>query len=128
MVHKPHPQLIILTPFKETAPFTKGSIENAFNVWADPQNWTLAQKILATDFNLNTVLFTWAFNTTHKSSFILIYTCRGQFFNDDNDDRIIHRLMKESFLSYDELSGGGEVDYTFNGVTLTITIKHEYPY
>lgn len=128
MVHKPHPQLIILTPFKETAPFTKGSIEDAFNVWADPQNWALGQKLLAINFDLNMILFTWAFDTTHKSSFTLVYTCKEQFFNDVLDQSVIQKLMEESFLSDDELSGGGEVDYTFNGVTLIITIKQEYTY
>lgn len=127
MLHKPEPQLQIITPIQENAPFTKESIENAFNIWANP-DWTLGQKLIAINFDLNTVLFTWAFDTVHKSSFTLVYTCKSQLFNDDLDQSVIQGLMEESFLSNDELSGGGEVDYTFNGVTLIITIKHEYPY
>lgn len=128
MLHRPNPQLVILTPFKETAPFTKESIEEAFNLWADSRYWSLGQKLLAINFDLNTALFTWAFDTVHKSSFTLVYTCKSQFYNDDIDQSVIQELMEESFLSDDELSGGGEVDYIFNGVTLIITIKHEYPY
>lgn len=126
MIHKPQPQLNILTPLPDIAPFTEQSINKAFNFWVNPQNWVLGQKLLAINFDLNQVLFTWAFDESFKSSFILVYTCKGQFFNDEIDPAIQH-IMEESFLSDDELSGDGEVDYTFNGITLVITIKHQYP-
>lgn len=126
MIHKPQPQLNILTPLPDIAPFTEQSINKAFNFWVNPQNWVLGQKLLAINFDLNQVLFTWAFDESFKSSFILVYTCKGQFFNNDLDQDAIQHLMEESFLSDDELSGDGEVDYTFNGITLVITIKHQY--
>lgn len=126
MIHKPQPQLNILTPLPDIAPFTEQSINKAFNFWVNPQNWVLGQKLLAINFDLIQVLFTWAFDESFKSSFILVYTCKGQFFNDGIDQSAIQQLMEESFLSDDELSGDGEVDYTFNGITLVITIKHQY--
>ena len=71
MIHKPQPQLNILTPLPDIAPFTEQSINKAFNFWVNPQNWVLGQKLLALIFDLNQVLFTWAFDKSFKSSFIL---------------------------------------------------------
>lgn len=128
LLHKPEPQLQIITPIGENAPFTEQSVKDAFQVWSNPANWNIGLKILAVNFDLNQVLFTWAFDENFHSTFILIYTCKSQFYNTDINQSVIQKLMEESFLSDDELSGGGEIDYTFNGITLIITIKHEYPY
>lgn len=38
MLHKPEPQLQIITPITENAPFMEESIKNAFQIWANPEN------------------------------------------------------------------------------------------
>lgn len=125
MLHKPEPQLQIITPITENTPFTEQSIKNAFQTWANPENWNFGLKILAINFDLNQVLFTWAFDKAFHSTFILIYTCKGQFYNDEIDQSIIQQLIEESY-DEPEINGDGDVDYTFNGITLVITIKHQY--
>ena len=123
MNHKP--ELQIITPITENTPFTEQSIKNAFQIWANPENWNIGLKILAINFDLNRVLFTWAFDEAFHSTFILIYTCKGQFYNTDIDQSIIQQLIEESY-DEPEINGDGDVDYTFNGITLVITIKHQY--
>lgn len=124
MLHKP--ELQIITPITENTPFTEQSIKNAFQTWANPENWNLGLKILAINFDLNQVLFTWAFDAgKFSSSFILVFTCKGNFYNEDIDQAIIQHLMEESFLEPD-INGDGEVDWVFNTTTLVITIKHWY--
>lgn len=126
MLHKPEPQLQIITPIMENTPFTEQSIKNAFQIWANPENWNLGLKILAINFDLNQVLFTWAFDAgKFSSSFILVFTCKDNFYNEDIDQAIIQHLMEESFLEPD-INGDGEVDWVFNTTTLVITIKHWY--
>ena len=125
MIHKPEPKLQIITPITENTPFTEQSIKNAFQTWANPENWNIGLKILAINFDLNRVLFTWAFDEAFHSTFILIYTCKGQFYNDEIDQSIIQQLIEESY-DEPEINGDGDVDYTFNGITLVITIKHQY--
>lgn len=126
MLHKPEPQLQIITPITENTPFTEQSIKNAFQTWANPENWNLGLKILAINFDLNQVLFTWAFDAgKFSSSFILVFTCKDNFYNEDIDQAIIQHLMEESFLEPD-INGDGEVDWVFNTTTLVITIKHWY--
>lgn len=126
MLHKPEPQLQIITPITENTPFTEQSIKNAFQTWANPENWNLGLKILAINFDLNQVLFTWAFDAgKFSSSFILVFTCKDNFYNEDIDQAIIQQLMEESFLEPD-INGDGEVDWVFNTTTLVITIKHWY--
>lgn len=124
MLHKP--ELQIITPITENTPFTEQSIKNAFQTWANPENWNLGLKILAINFDLNRVLFTWAFDAgKFSSSFILVFTCKDNFYNEDIDQAIIQQLMEESFLEPD-INGDGEVDWVFNTTTLVITIKHWY--
>lgn len=126
MLHKPEPQLQIITPIQENAPFTDQSIKDAFQTWANPQNWNPGLKLLAINFDLNQVLFTWAFDTAFNSSFILVYTCKGQFYNDGLDQTIIQYLLKDAFND-SEISGDANWDYTFNGISLVITLRHTYP-
>lgn len=126
MLHKPEPQLQIITPITENTPFTEQSIKNAFQTWANPENWNLGLKILAINFDLNQVLFTWAFDKAFHSTFILIYTCKGQFYNTDIDQQVIQRELEEAFND-SEIVGDGEWDYTFNGISLVVTIHHSYP-
>lgn len=119
------PLLEVLTPIKKNLPFDSISIEEAFNIWAQPENWNLGLKLLSINFDLNKVLFTWAFDTQFFSTFILVYTCKGQFFNSDLDQEYIQDLVDMAFDD-EEINGGGDWDYTFNGVTLVVTIKHIY--
>lgn len=120
------PLLEVLTPIKDkNLPFDQISIEEAFNIWAQPENWNLGLKLLSINFDLNKVLFTWAFDTQFFSTFILVYTCKGQFFNSDLNQRDIRDLVEMAFND-EEIDGGGDWDYTFNGVTLVVTIKHIY--
>ena len=120
------PLLEVLTPINnKNLPFDSISIEGAFNIWAQPENWNLGLKLLSINFDLNKVLFTWAFDTKFFSTFILVYTCKGQFFNSDLNQRDIQELI-EMALNDEEINGGGDWDYTFNGVTLVVTIKHIY--
>ena len=120
------PLLEVLTPIKDkNLPFDQISIEEAFNIWAQPENWNLGFKLLSINFDLNKVLFTWAFDTQFYSTFILVYTCKGQFFNSDLNQRDIQELLEMAFND-EEINGGGDWDYTFNGVTLVVTIKHIY--
>lgn len=123
MNHKP--QLQIITPLVDNAPFNKESIEAAAAIFANT-NLTLGQKLLAINYNLNQILFTWAFDAgKFSSSFILVFTCKGNFYDEDIDQAIIQHLMEESFLEPD-INGDGEVDWVFNTTTLVITIKHWY--
>lgn len=122
MAQNHQPQII--TPLVANAPFNKESISKAAEVFANTQN-SLGQKLLATDFDLNQILFTWSFDTKFHSSFILVYTCKDNFYNDSHDQTTILDLMEESFMD-PEINGDGEVDWVFNGVTLVVTIKHEY--
>lgn len=124
MIHKPEPKLQIITPIPENAPFTKESLEQAAEIFGNT-NLTIGQKLLAINFDLNQILFTWAFEGTFTSSFILVFTCKGQFYNDEIDQSIIQQLIEESYDD-PEINGDGDVDYTFNGITLVITIKHQY--
>lgn len=126
MLHKPEPQLQIITPILENAPFTEQSIKDAFQVWANSENRNIGLDILAVNFDLNQVLFTWAFEQQFNSSFILIYTCKGQFYNTDINHTIIQRELEEAFNDT-EIVGDGEWDYTFNGISLVVTIHHSYP-
>jgi hypothetical protein len=120
------PLLEVLTPIKDkNLPFDQISIEEAFNIWAQPKNWNLGLKLLSINFNLNKVLFTWAFDTQFYSTFILVYTCKGQFLNSDLNQRDILDLLEMAFND-EEINGDGDWDYTFNGVTLVVTIKHIY--
>lgn len=120
------PLLEVLTPIKDkNLPFDQISIEEAFNIWAQPENWNLGLKLLSINFELNKVLFTWAFDTQFYSTFILVYTCKWQFLDSDLDQSDILRLLEEAFND-EEINGGGDWDYTFNGVTLVVTIKHIY--
>lgn len=120
------PLLEVLTPIKDkNLPFDQISIEEAFNIWAQPENWNLGLKLLSINFELNKVLFTWAFDTQFYSTFILVYTCKEQFFNSDLNQEYIRDLLEMDFND-EEINGGGDWDYTFNGVTLVVTIKHIY--
>lgn len=120
------PLLEALTPINnKNLPFDSISIEGAFNIWAQPENWNLGLKLLSINFELNKVLFTWAFDTQFYSTFILVYTCKGQFLNSDLDQSDILRLLESAFND-EEINGDGDWDYTFNGVTLVVTIKHIY--
>lgn len=120
------PLLEVLTPINnKNLPFDSISIEGAFNIWAQPENWNLGLKLLSINFELNKVLFTWAFDTQFYSTFILVYTCKGQFLNSDLDQSDILRLLESAFND-EEINGDGDWDYTFNGVTLVVTIKHIY--
>lgn len=120
------PLLEVLTPINnKNLPFDSISLEGAFNIWAQPENWNLGLKLLSINFDLNKVLFTWAFDTQFFSTFILVYTCKGQFFNSDLNQEYIRDLVEMAFDD-EEINGGGDWDYTFNGVTLVVTIKHIY--
>ena len=119
------PLLEVLTPIKKNLPFDSISLEGAFNIWAQPENWNFGLKLLSINFDLNKVLFTWAFDTQFFSTFILVYTCKGQFFNSDLNQEYIQDLVDMAFND-EEINGGGDWDYTFNGVTLVVTIKHIY--
>ena len=120
------PLLEVLTPINnKNLPFDSISLEGAFNIWAQPENWNLGLKLLSINFDLNKVLFTWAFDTQFYSTFILVYTCKGQLLNSDLNQRDILDLLEMAFND-EEINGGGDWDYTFNGVTLVVTIKHIY--
>lgn len=119
------PLLEVLTPIKKNLPFDSISLEGAFNIWAQPENWNFGLKLLSINFDFNKVLFTWAFDTQFFSTFILVYTCKGQFFNSDLNQEYIQDLVDMAFND-EEINGGGDWDYTFNGVTLVVTIKHIY--
>lgn len=119
------PLLEVLTPIKENLPFDSISLRGAFNIWTRPENWNLGLKLLSINFDINKVLFTWAFDTQLFSTFILVYTCKGQFFNSDLNQEYIQDLVDMAFND-EEINGGGDWDYTFNGVTLVVTIKHIY--
>lgn len=122
------PLLEVLTPINNKnlpLPFDQISVEEAFNIWAQPENWNLGLKLLSIDFDLNKVLFTWAFDTQLFSTFILVYTCKGRFFNSNLNQEYIQDLLERAFND-EEINGGGDWDYTFNGVTLVVTIKHIY--
>lgn len=123
---KQKPLLEVLTPINKNLPFDQISLEGAFNIWARPENWNFGLKILSINFDLARVLFTWAFDTKFFSTFILVYTCKDQFFNNsDLNQEYIQDLVEMAFND-EEINGGGDWDYTFNGVTLVVTIKHIY--
>lgn len=125
-LHKPEPQLLILTPLRENLPFNQVSIQEAFNIWAQPENWNLGLKILSINFDLAQVMFTWCFDGINfYSSFILVYTAKGQYYNDDIDQMVIQKQVEDAFND-DEINGDGYWDYTFNGASLVITLKHTY--
>lgn len=125
--HKPNSSLRIVTPIPENAsPFSEQSLKDAFQIWSDPKNWNLGLRLLSINFDLNQVLFTWALDTTFHSSFILIYTCKEQFYNDELDQTIIQHVLEDAFND-SEISGDADWDYTFNGISLIVTLRHSYP-
>ena len=122
---KQKPLLEVLTPINKNLPFDQISLEGAFNIWAQPENWNLGLKILSINFDLARVLFTWAFDIQFFSTFILVYTCKGQIPSSALNQKDIQEIIEEAFND-EEINGGGDWDYTFNGVTLVVTIKHIY--
>lgn len=123
-IHKPEPNLEIITPIPSNAPFDNSSVYSAFNNFLKQD--TLGQKFLAINYDLNKVLFTWSFDETYHSSFILIFTGKSQFLNTDIGQGAILNLLEESYLTDPDLNEDGDIDYVFNGVTLIITIRHNY--
>lgn len=129
------PLLEVLTPINKNLPFDSISLEGAFNIWTRPENWNFGLRLLSIHFELARVLFTWAFDIQFFSTFILVYTCKGQFPSSCSDphrknvqeiiEENIQKIIEEAFND-EEINGGGDWDYTFNGVTLVVTIKHIY--
>lgn len=124
--HRPEPKLQIITPIPENAPFSEQSVKEAFNIYVENPDDILEYNLLRINFDLNTALFTWAFDAgTFYSSLILVFTTKAQFLNEDVNESIMQWQL-EAIFNEDEFTGDGEWDYTYNGASLIVTIKHKY--
>lgn len=124
-LHYPKPQLLFITPIPENAPFSEQSVKDAFNIYVTNPDDILEYNLLKINWDLNMGLFTWNFDTHFHSSLILVFTARGQFFNEDINESIMQWSL-ESIFNEAEFVGEGTWDYTYNGTSLVVTIKHEY--
>lgn len=124
--HQPEPQLHIITPIPENAPFSEQSVREAFEIYITNPDDILEYNLLRINFDFNTALFTWGFDAgTFYSSLILVFTTRAQFYNEDVNESIMQWEL-ENIFNDDSFTGDGEWDYTYNGASLVVTIKHKY--